>query len=41
MTPSGIESATLRFVAQCLKQLRRRLPQSYRWITDIIVNCKL
>jgi hypothetical protein len=26
MTPSGIESATLRFVTQCLKQLRHRVP---------------
>jgi len=27
VTPSGIEAATCRLVAQCLKQLRHRVPQ--------------
>ena len=26
MTPSGIESATFRLIAQCFTQLRRRVP---------------
>jgi hypothetical protein len=29
MTPSGIETATFRFAAQCLKQLRHRGPKAY------------
>ena len=31
MTPSGIEPATYFFIAQCLRQLRHRVPQTFVW----------
>ena len=36
-TPSGIESATFRLVAQCLNKLRYRLPSHYGGVIDTLL----
>jgi hypothetical protein len=36
ITPSGIDPATFRFVAQCLNQLRHRVPQLRIWIEKTV-----
>jgi hypothetical protein len=38
MTPSGIEPATLQDGAQCLNQLRRRVPQGKLVEMQLLLN---